>query len=271
MRYGDRSDAELMASAQAGWSPAFAVLLHRHGPAVRSAVRHEPDPIAATRDVFLTALEELPRMDPEFPVREWLLDIAGTDRVPDPIIPLGEDERDAIWASLITAWPGLPRPPRAGLRRAALILGLVALAALVPILVFLAGEAPDPGAEELRAHPVAEEPTEGESTPTAEPLPTFSFPSVPEDQPRETPTPDPPPVTETPEPDGTTEPDPLPTESDEPDPDPTGDPEPDPEPTGDPSPDPEPTETEPSEPPIDPIPPIDPDPGEADGNATGTP
>lgn len=271
MRYGDRSDAELMASAQAGWSPAFAVLLHRHGPAVRSAVRHEADPIAATRDVFLTALEELPRMDPQFPAREWLLDIAGTDRVPDPIIPLREEERDAIWASLITAWPGHSRPPRTGLRRAALVLGLVALAALVPILVFLADEAPDPGAEELRAHPVAEEPIDGEPTETAEPLPTFSFPSVPDDAPQQTPTPDPPPVTDTPEPDGTTEPEPTPTVTDEPDPDPepTGDPEPDPEPTGDP----EPTETEPSDPPLDPLPPIDPDPdeGEDDGNATGTP
>ncbi|MBS3941439.1 MAG: hypothetical protein KG028_10810 [Actinobacteria bacterium] len=269
MRYGDRSDAELMALAQAGWSPAFAVLLHRYGPAIRSAVRHEPDPIAATRDVFVTALEELPRMDPEFPVREWLLDIAGTDRVPDPIIPLGEDERDAIWASLITAWPGRPRPPRTGLRRAALVLGLVALAALVPVLVFLAGEAPDPGAEELRAHPVAEEPNGDEVTETAEPLPTFSFPSVPENQPRQTPTPEQT-VTETPEPEGTAGPSPMPTvtvtDDPDPDPQPTGDP--DPQPTGDP--DPGPTEPEPTDPPVDPLPPIDPDPGD-DDNATGTP
>ncbi|MFA9444980.1 hypothetical protein [Egicoccus sp. AB-alg6-2] len=267
MRYGDRSDADLMASAQAGWSPAFAVLLHRHGPAVRSAVRDEADPITATRDVFLTAIDELPQMDPQFPVREWLLDIAGTDQVPDPIIPLREDERDAIWASLVEAWPGRPRAPRTALRRTVLVVGLVLLSALVPTLVFLADEAPPREVQELSAHPVVDENAE-QTVPDedATPTPTFSFPSVPDEEPQSSGQTDPLPTTIDPDPQATVEPEPEPTTTAAPDPPPTTTPTP--EPTATTEPEPEPTETTPVEPPVTEQPPVDPDPGEPD---LGTP
>lgn len=185
MRYGDRTDAENLASAQAGWAPAFAVLLHRHGPAVRSAVRDEPDPIAATRDVFVTALQELPHMPADTVVRDWLLDIAGTSRVPDPIVPLCEEERDAIWAELTTAWPTRRRPRRRVLRRIALVAGLVALAGAVPTLLLLAEETPERDTIELFAHPVVE-PTVVEDPVAPEPaaLPTFSFPTASSTPPR---------------------------------------------------------------------------------------
>lgn len=263
MRYGERTDAELMAAAQAGVAPAFAVLLHRHGPAVYSAVLDDPDPVCATRDVFVTALDELPRMDPAFPVRAWLLDIAGVDGVPDPIMPLAEADRDAIWASVVANWPGRPRPARPGLRRAALVGGLVALAALVPTLVVLAGEQQERPAEELRAQPVLDQAAVETEPDDVEAYPTFTFPTLPEEDPAPTPTP-----TSTPEPE------PSPTATAEPEPSPTPtvtvSPEPSPEPTEEPEPEPtDEPEPEPTESPIDP--PIDPDPslpGDGDGQET---
>ncbi|MFA9430334.1 RNA polymerase sigma factor [Egicoccus sp. AB-alg2] len=270
MRYGDRTDAELMASAQAGWAPAFAVLLHRHGPAVRSAVADAPDPIVATRDVFMTALAELPGMDPDVPVRTWLLDIAGVETVPDPIVPLREEERDAIWASLVAAWPGRRRPQRTGLRRVALVACLVALAALVPTLVVLAGETPERATEELRAHPIVDEAAvEVEPEDDVQPTPTFTFPSVSDDAaepaaPQE-PTVEAEPTAE-PEPTATATPTPTPTTTatTAPAPSPTSAPPP-PQETAEPEPSPEPTtQPQPTEPPTEPEPPADPDGGGAE-------
>jgi hypothetical protein len=178
--YGGRSDAELVQRSQAGIAPAFAVLLHRHGPAVRSAVRHDPDPTGAVIEAFVRAMRELPDRDPAAPVRPWLLALAGTDRTPDPIVPLSEEERDEIWAELALRWPN-GRPPRRweALRRVALVAGLIAVSALVPTLVLLAGEDTAEPVDELRAFPL-QSTVEVVETEPPEPLPSFTFPAVPE-------------------------------------------------------------------------------------------
>jgi hypothetical protein len=178
--YRERSDADLIELSQAGVAAAFAVLLHRHGPTVRSAVRDDRDPLGAVVEVFVRAMRDLPKRGTAEPVRAWLLELAGTDRVPDPIVPLSEEERDEIWAELAVRWPN-GRPPRdtRALKRIGLVAGLVAVSALVPTMVLLAGQsAPEP-VDELRAFPLQTSVEVADERET-EPLPSFTFPTVPE-------------------------------------------------------------------------------------------
>jgi hypothetical protein len=257
--YGERSDAELIALSKVGIAPAFAVLLHRHGPAVRSAVRHDPDPTGAVIETFVRAMRELPQRDETVPVRPWLLALAGTDRTPDPIVPISEEERDEIWAELAVRWP-TGRPPRRSerLQRVAMTVGLVAISALVPTLVLYAGNQEPQPLDELRAFPL-QTTVEVAEPDDAEPLPSFTFPTVPELEgsapaPEPTPTPSP-----TSTPTATEEPPPAPS----PEPvEPTASPEPV-EPTEEPT---EPTpEPEPEPSPV-PLPPVGP-PDEGDTDA----
>jgi hypothetical protein len=178
--YRERSDADLVERSQAGVAPAFAVLLHRHGPTVRSAVRDDRDPLGAVVEVFVRAMRELPERDPAEPVRPWLLELAGTDRIPDPIVPLSEEERDEIWAELAVRWPA-GRPPRdtRALKRVGLVAGLIAVSALVPSLVLLAGHVEPEPIDELRAFPLQTAVEVADERDT-EPLPSFTFPTVPE-------------------------------------------------------------------------------------------
>jgi hypothetical protein len=270
--YGGRADAELVAEAQAGAAPAFAVLLHRHGPAVRSAVRHDPDPTGAVLETFVRAMRELRGRDPAAPVRPWLLELAGTGLEPDPLIPLSEEERDEIWAELAVRWPTgrVPRRRSARRQRMALAAGLVAVSALVPAMVLLAGQPSQEPLDELRAFPlqtagaVVAEPEE------PEPLPSITFPTVPELEqppstepaPAVTTTPQPAPTATTP-PAPVTSPSPRPTPAPAPAPAPTSSPEPTEPPA-------EPTPTEEPEPlPAPPIEPPDPDGGGGEPEGPG--
>jgi hypothetical protein len=269
--YRERSDADLVELSRAGVAPAFAVLLHRHGPSVRSAVRDDRDPLGAVVEVFVRAMRDLSERDPAEPVRPWLLELAGTDRVPDPIVPLSEEERDEIWAELAVRWPN-GRPPRdtRALKRVGLVAGLIAVSALVPSLVLLAGHVEPEPVDELRAFPLqtaVEVADEG----ATEPLPSFTFPTVPEleefstDGSSSEPTaPSPPEPTATaatsstpaPDPDASFEPGPSPAPS--PTPSPTAEPAPPPSRA------PAPTPAAPAEPSVEPPP----EP-EADAVATG--
>jgi hypothetical protein len=271
--YGGRCDAELVADAQAGVAPAFAVLLHRHGPAVRSAVRNDPEPTSAVIETFVRAMRELPSRDPDAPVRPWLLGLVGTAVEPDPIVPLSEEERDEIWAELAVRWP-TGRVPRRSDRwqRVALAAGLLAVCALVPTMVLLAGEAEPEPVDELRAFPLQTAAVEVTIPDEPEPLPSFTFPTVPELE-------EPAPPTSAPEP--TASPEPTPTPTPAPTVTATATPTPTEEPTA-------PTETEePSEEPVEPGPgpteepsptptlPVPPDPGggddgDGDGEAAGS-
>jgi hypothetical protein len=254
--FQDRSDAELLELAQAGAAAAFAVLLHRHGPAVRSAVRYEDDPTAAVTATFVRAMRALPDLDPAAPARPWLVGLTGTEVVPDPIVPLSEEERDAIWTELARRWPTgrAPRGEHRGIRRLALVAALVAAGGLVPAAVLLASRPPPP-ADELRAFPVH---LETRATPDPddepEPLPTFTFPAVPE---LEQPDPEPEPVVEvTPAPEP--EPTPEPTTS------PTANPPPSPTATASPSPSPSPAPPPPPPSPSPEPPPVEEDEGSSD-------
>jgi hypothetical protein len=263
--YGGRSDPELVADAQAGIAPAFAVLLHRHGPAVRSAVRNDPDPTSAVIETFVRAMRELPTRDPEAPVRPWLLGLAGTNVDPDPVVPLSEEERDEVWAELAIRWP-TGRPPRRAQRwqRAALVGGLVAVCALVPTMVLLAGEADQEPSDELRAFPLRTAEVEVTVPDEPEPLPSFTFPVVPElEEPAPT-TADPGPASS---PSPTPTPTPTPTATATATPEPTDPPEPEapPEEPEEPEPTPEPTD----EPAPTPTLPVPPDPGGGDGDTAG--
>jgi hypothetical protein len=230
--YGERSDAELLELSKAGVAPAFAVLLHRHGSAIRSAVHDGPDPTGAVVETFVRAMRELPAQGGSTSVRPWLLSLAGADATPDPIVPLSEEERDEVWAELAVRWPTGRVPRRHDLlQRLALVAGLVAISALVPTLILLADQQESEPLEELRAFPL-QAAVEVAEPDEAEPLPAFTFPTVPEledpapapVEPVETPTPTP-----TPAPAATATPSPTPAPS------PTATPGPTPSPTPTPS------------------------------------
>lgn len=218
VRFGDRSDAELIELAQAGWAPAFAVLVHRHAALVRAAGPPGADPVAHVTDVFVAAMRELPARDPGAPVVPWLLGLAGlrTGTPPTPA-PLTAEELDAAWAELARRWPD-GRPPSRVVhwQRTAAVVGIAALAGLVPTLV-LGADSTDANEDpaEIRAVPVEDERVEvAEEEPDPETL-DFSFPTTPEEQEAE-PAPrreveEPPADREPTEP----EPDPEPTDQDE--------------------------------------------------------
>lgn len=185
MRFGDRSDAELIRLAQAGWAPAFAVLVHRYAPVVR-ATRPRSEPAAPlVTSVFLHAMRELAGRDPAAPVLPWLLRIAGagTKSPPTPA-PLSSEELDAIWAELHRFWPDGLRHARARpWRRAAAVACLAVLAGLIPAMVLgVDGTGVDTEPLELRAVPLPDERTaevaDGRETEEAD----FAFPATPEEQ-----------------------------------------------------------------------------------------
>lgn len=246
-------------------APAFAVLLHRHGPAVLALADADPDPVGATLATFIRAMRALPDVAPG-DARRWLIDLAvdeidGEVTVPQDLTALGappgadggtatlvapipatatQEALDEIWAELALRWPSgrVPRHVPSWAIWTGTTVVLMALAVALPWAVLGVAPAEDVAIEELRASPVAEdvEPIEPEPEEEVE-LPTFEFPEPPEEpepQPAPAPAPTPAPAPEPepePEPAPPPEPEPAPPpEEEEPEPDPDPDPDPDTEP-----------------------------------------
>jgi hypothetical protein len=230
---GQHSDAELVRLAKAGWSPAFAVLVHRHAPTVHAALRDDPDPLSATTAVFVHAMRELRQRDAGAPLGPWLLELI--DR-PPPAQPstLSTDELDAMWLELDRRWPDGERPATTWpWRRLAIVAGVVVLAAAVPAIVLGIDAPPEAGEVELRAVPVTDDGPPPDTDDADESLPTFSFPVAPDDDGADDAEPE------------TTEPAPEPeTPPTDPEPEPQPEPQPTPEPQPEPTPEPEPSATD---------------------------
>lgn len=171
MDHSDRSDAELIRRAQNGEQRAFAVLLHRHGPAVRATVQTDRDPAGATIATFVSAMRALTRQPPDQPAGPWLVEIAqkhtrrpDLDQADDPP-PIDPDELDEIWAELDLRWPNgrVPRSIPRWVGWAAMVVVLVALAVLIPYLALTTGTDDDQVTihEEVVARPY-DEPIERE-------------------------------------------------------------------------------------------------------------
>lgn len=208
MRFGDRSDTELIQLAQAGWAPAFAVLVHRYAPVVRATRPRAEPAVPFLTHVFLLAMRELRGRDPRAPVAPWLLGLAGAGtRSAKAPVPLAPEELDAIWTRLHGYWPDGHRHARnLPWRRTAVVVGLAALAGLVPAVVLgTDGSGSEEEVVELRAVPLPDERTaEVAEEPEDDDEPDFSFPTTPEEQEAPPPEPTQPPPDET----ETTQPDP---------------------------------------------------------------
>lgn len=177
MRYDERDDGELLELARSGWAPAFAVLVHRHAPALLAAFADDPDPFERVTDVFLRAMRELPDHAPTGPVATWLFALAGR-RPPEHVPPVAEEALDPIWRELSLRWPdgrNVHRRSRPVVRRLAVIAGALAVGVLVPLVVLGLPAAPDDDIESVRAQPLEDEPAE---EPEPEDVPSFEFPDV---------------------------------------------------------------------------------------------
>ncbi len=133
-----RDDADLAAAAADGDEDAFAVLAHRHGPAVfRYVVRTLGDRVEAedvVQDTFVAAWQGLDRFDGRSAVRTWLFSIAShktadrfrrrrpvpydDDALPEPAAPAADRpavraEGSAFLADLEIALASLPWRQRA--------------------------------------------------------------------------------------------------------------------------------------------------------------
>jgi hypothetical protein len=182
MRYERRRDAELVELAQDGSAPAFAVLVHRHAPAVLAATADAEDPQRATRDVFVRAMRELPDRDPKQPVGPWLTELAGRPApwttAEEEVAPARVDE---LWRELDRRWPDgrAPRRSRRVLRRVTVAVAAVAIGVAVPAAVLTADPTEDEDVTELRAQPL-DDPADVPEPDGEEPrtLPAFEFPEV---------------------------------------------------------------------------------------------
>jgi hypothetical protein len=206
VQHSDGSDAELVERARAGSAPAFAVLLHRHGPAVRAVVAGDRDPTGAVIGTFVTAMRRLPDHPVDDTPRDWLLQLAASEvrepRTADaqPAPDLEPDELDEIWAELDLRWPDgrVPRTVPRWVGWSALVITLAALAILVPYTVLTLGGNGDDGPNELAGlvarpfeDPDAEAPVDEAPDEDLEP-PPFVFPDVDlESAPADTTEPDP--------------------------------------------------------------------------------
>jgi hypothetical protein len=194
MRYEEREDRELVELARAGWSPAFAVLVHRHAPLLVAAFSEETGfaaaldeeaADAATHATFVRAMRELPERDPAAPFDTWLLELAERPR-PTAAPPLEARRVDGMWHDLAARWPRGRRPrhvPRA-ITGVAVAIAAIAVGIAVPVAIIGDRGPDDTALTELRATPLADPTDEDEidhDVEVPEPLPTFEFPDVDED------------------------------------------------------------------------------------------
>ena len=143
MQLASRSDAELIRLAQAGASPAFAVLVFRHAADIRAVVANDKDPVGAVIATFVQAMRQLSKRTPEDPVRPWLLKLAAKQTrspidIGDQVVPTLDDaEADEIWAELDIRWPRgrVPRNLPRWVGWFGLVIALVGLAVLVPYVL----------------------------------------------------------------------------------------------------------------------------------------
>lgn len=177
MRYHERDDRELLELAQAGWAPAFAVLVHRHGPALLTAFAEDPDPADRVTDVFVRAMRQLPERDPAEPVGPWLFALAGRP-APETVPDTAPDTMDPIWHRLTPLWPDgrRARRPHPVARKVVTVVGAIALGVAVPTIVLgIPAPSSDQNAAKVRAEPLEDEPV---VETRSEELPTFEFPDV---------------------------------------------------------------------------------------------
>jgi hypothetical protein len=177
MRYDERDDSELLELAQAGWSPAFAVLVHRHAPALLAAFADDPDPLERVTDVLLRAMRQLPERDPAAPVGPWLLALAGRP-APAAVPPVDEERLDPVWRQLALRWPDgrHVHHRRPASRLLVTAIGAIAIGIAVPTIVLgIPASAPEDRAESVRAQPLEDEPGDADRPVD---LPTFEFPDV---------------------------------------------------------------------------------------------
>ncbi|WP_052666245.1 RNA polymerase sigma factor [Nitriliruptor alkaliphilus] len=250
MRYDERDDGELLELAQAGWAPAYAVLVHRHAPALLAAFADDPDPLERVTDVFVRAMRQLPERDPAAPVGPWLFALAGRP-VPASVVAIDEETLDPVWRSLAARWPDgrHVHHQRPATRRIVAVLGAIALGIAVPTIVLgLPASAPEEATTSVRAQPLDDEPTE---EPEPEELPDFEFPDIGGDGGEL--------------PDGPVDPVTPPSTPRSPSPPPPVVPSPAPSPTPEPSPTVEPVEP----PPPEPVDPVTDDDGSTDDDGTG--
>ena len=189
MQHSEDSDTELLERARAGSAPAFAVLLHRHGPAVRAVVADDPDATGAVIATFIRAMRQLPGSEDGEP-RRRLVELARAEvddpREPEPTVALDHGELDEVWAELDLRWPDgkVPRHLPRWVGWSVSIVALAALAVSVPHAVLTIGAAGDAGPEELGslvARPFTEQtdepPPVEELAENLEP-PPFEFPDL---------------------------------------------------------------------------------------------
>lgn len=264
MRYGERSDDELITLARQGWAPAFATLLHRHGDEVLAAVDNRRRPVPAVTTTFLRAMRRLDERHPVEPVDRWLVRLSTGPRwrrrrpaEPDERRQLSDTDRDLIWSELRARWPRGRRRRRVPpvLIWLATLVAVAAVSAGVPLLVLGDVNGPPEADQHVRAVTIdrpdapAPEPELIEEPP--EPLPEYEFPA-PTDPSASTDEPTTSGATAQPTPAPTPAPAPNPTPAPAPAPTPT--PAPNPAPTPTPAPDGEAGESSPGEEPGEPPP-----------------
>ena len=78
-------DSALVSRCLAGDDQSYAILLERHRNPVYTLVRHmvrNPDDAAEiTQDAFVRAFQALPRFDPQFTFRAWIMRIASNQAI----------------------------------------------------------------------------------------------------------------------------------------------------------------------------------------------
>lgn len=189
MRYGERSDDELVILSRQGWAPAFATLLHRHGDDVLAAVAHRRHPSKAVTSTFLRAMRRLDDRHRDGSVDRWLLRLStGRWRRRRPSRPseparLSDADRDDIWNELRVRWPRGRRRRRVPpvLIWLATLLAVVVVSAGVPLLLLGDTNGTPEADQHVRAvtvdrpDPPSMEPDVIEEPPG--PLPEYEFPA----------------------------------------------------------------------------------------------
>lgn len=190
MTFSASTNGELVKLASRGSGAAFSVLVYRHGPQLLTNARQTSDPVGATTRTFVRAMRSLDNA-PVNEVGDWLYELSGLPRAAadgeQPTESRVSRELDEIWRELAQRWPSGQRPrhiPSWAIWLATTIV-LVTIAVGVPWAVLGRTNVDEPVEEELRASTLVEEEVDSGQQPAveepSEPLPSFEFPTAPED------------------------------------------------------------------------------------------